>query len=683
MKYAKTLIIALFLPCLVNAANVVRNATTQQEYETFDAAITAAVTGDRLELMADAELTADCTISGKSIELSGGNYTLKCNSKIITLLENAILKIKDGNFSYVVFYVDKNEGKASKLLIENGTFDQPKIQTYGKGRTIITGGEFTGLNEIGLICYNKGQAEVLGGKFSGIKFHVQNYDCKITFGGGENTNPLICEGCHFKVFSSWGSINQSGNQTSIDINEGTYKACGFFTDYRNYLGAGSKMTLNVNNGEFLNSYFQAGITEIQGSGTSTTPGYSTINVVDGNFKNCRFVAVKYAKSSLSSTSLYKCSPASVNVSGGTFEDCGSACNGENASIYVDESTVSTFPVVDQGSSTPFVVGGNAYSSLSEAYKAAQDGEEIKLSSCYFATAGESFTLDSSKTVYLDTNGYTFFGRGKAIEATIDDSKINGGLNKSCLILSGDFVGAYIISKTDSGSRLTSVEKKYITENSLIVLKDGFYVDSQFGSQWSGTVKVNDGIFMSCVFSAYNFSSSIIIGGPDSIPELYVCVISVMGAHNTTSQDNNSDAFGIINSGKFYCSEIGCVAARSNDHTPSIDVCGGEYFYSHFKCLKQADRSGQMATMRIYGERFLDCTFAESGEDSYSVNDYGVGNYESDLVICSGRYSEEPPTASGNFTIGRDPEYQVYFNSKPGVIYKYHLAKPDWLRVKVR
>ena len=680
MKYAKSLIIALFLPCLVNAANVVRNATTQQEYETFDAAITAAVTGDRLELMADVAFVTN-TISGKEIEFSGGDY--KFSSSKITLSSKAILKIKDGDFSNVFFVVDKKDGTASKLLIEDGRFDQPEIQTYGSGRTIITGGEFTSLNEIGLICYNKGQAEVLGGKFSGIKFHVQNYDCKITFGDGENANPLICEGCHFKVFSSWASINQSGNQTSIDINEGTYKACGFFTDYCNYLGSSSKMTLNVNNGEFLNSYFQAGITEIQGSGTSTTPGYSTINVVDGNFKNCRFVAVKYAKSSLSSTSLYKCSPASVNVSGGTFEDCGSACNGENASIYVDESKVSTFPAVDQVSSTPFVVGGNAYSSLSEAYNVAQDGEEIKLSSCYFATAAESFTLDSSKTVYLDTNGYTFFGRGNKLEAKIDDSKINDGLNKPCLILSGDFVGAYINSTTDSGSRLTSVEKKYITENPLIVLKDGFYVDSRFESVWSGTVKVNDGIFMSCVLNAYNFSSSIIIGGPDLTPELFGCVISVMGAHNTRSQDNNSDAFGIINSGKFYCSEIGCVAARNNDHTPSIDVCGGEYFSSHFKCLKQYDRSGQMATMRIYGERFLDCTFAESGADSFSGNEYGVGNYESDLVICSGRYSEEPQTASGNFTIGRDPEYQVYFNSKPGVIYKYHLAKPDWLRVKVR
>ena len=104
VSFCAAVVFSCYMSISAIAANVVKNVTTGTEYETFAAAISAAQSGDRLELIADAELTADLTISEKKLEFSGGQYALKGNAYKITLLKKSSLTIIDGEVWDLLIY---------------------------------------------------------------------------------------------------------------------------------------------------------------------------------------------------------------------------------------------------------------------------------------------------------------------------------------------------------------------------------------------------------------------------------------------------------------------------------------------------------------------------------------------------------------------------------------------------
>jgi hypothetical protein len=99
-------------------------------------------------------------------------------------------------------------------------------------------------------------------------------------------------------------------------------------------------------------------------------------------------------------------------------------------------------------------------------------------------------------------------------------------------------------------------------------------------------------------------------------------------------------------------------------------------------LKYYNKAEQKPSMRIYNGEFLSCEITESGlhEDSlWTGSDWGKtfeGKYDSDLVICGGRFSDNP-------TATIDPKSKVYYNSNSGVLYKYRVFEPNLFMIKIR
>jgi hypothetical protein len=86
----------------------------------------------------------------------------------------------------------------------------------------------------------------------------------------------------------------------------------------------------------------------------------------------------------------------------------------------------------------------------------------------------------------------------------------------------------------------------------------------------------------------------------------------------------------------------------------------------------------MPSIHVHDGKFFKGMITET-QGSFTDTLYASGlkgKYDSDLVICGGRFSDRP-------TATIDPECNVYTSSRPGVIYKYQVAKPDWFTIKIR
>ncbi|MBE6750628.1 MAG: hypothetical protein E7560_05645 [Ruminococcaceae bacterium] len=137
-------------------------------YETFDAACNAAVSGDTIKLIANAELTESVTISGKTVTLDLGEYTI--TDKSTTVLKNnsnvwGLIELKNGanltvtgngtiecNYTNVTATTWKgmayaiNVDSSSKLTVESGTFINGNGGIQTQGEVTVNGGTFVSHN---------------------------------------------------------------------------------------------------------------------------------------------------------------------------------------------------------------------------------------------------------------------------------------------------------------------------------------------------------------------------------------------------------------------------------------------------------------------------------------------------------------------------------------------------------
>ena len=675
MKKIFVFALLFFVSFSLRAGNVVKNTTTEQEYETFDAAVSAAKSGDMLELIDDAEIITDneegMDISGKTIVFSGGKYTLNGNSKTINLKDNATLTVIDGNLCQMLIKVDKNNGKSSKLDIEDGEFLNFSAYTYGNGRTKIKNGNFESCD---LRCYNYGEMEVLAGEFENTSFFVQNYTCKITMGevGGE-LDSIICDGCEFQSLVSWaGSGTASQTTPRINVNSGKYNKCIFYTEHNAGMGTNHHPTINVANGIFSESIFQAGITECTDDYLKQS-GNSTINITDGNYKKCAFSASKLGKQEVKS--VIKGSKVQINITGGVYdEQCVYGIYGDNAFINVNREDIPSFPSYsDEEIAKPFLVGETGYSTLQEAYDASEEEDVIKLRSYYIQN--ETITL-GEKSLKIDADGQIFFGtlnNGRGISALGNSNKIG----RQVILSNGFFISAHLTSSSYEG-RLTAADKESLMETPYLVLNGGFFWKLLIKNTWSGCARVNAGRFEKSEFISYNFTSFILIGEELSKPEFNNCIITVATGHD--GYDNTDkwwgDAFGIIYNGVFSKCNIGLWTLNTENHKPHLDIYEGDYRCCNIRCLKGTAHGTQMPSMRIYKGLFLRCNITEQGIHKDSNYTSLEGKIDSDLVLCGGKYSESP-------TATIDSKCVVNISPNSNSPYKYRVVKRNWFRLMIR
>jgi hypothetical protein len=682
VSFCAAVVFSCYVSISAIAANVVKNVTTDAEYETFAAAISAAQSGDRLELIADAELTADLTISEKKLEFSGGQYALKGNAYKITLLKKSSLTIIDGEVWDLLIYPGNydNQSTASQLCINGGIFYSLRTYAYGTGIVYVSGGDFKYSN---FYCYNKGKSSFSAGKFTECIFYVQNYQCEITMGAeGDVQNSIICDRCEFESLVAWNAAGLAANTTPrINVNQGVYNKCLFYTEHANGMGVNHNPAINIKGGDFSDSFFQAGITQCVSESVQylISSGKSTINIFKGNFRGCAFSVSKLGKQE--QNTVIKNSKAIIDVQGGTFDDkCVYGKYGDNTFITVDKEKVLSFPeYTEEEIASPFVIGGKAYSTFQAAYEDAQEGDVISLRSYY--AQNEVITIDDLKTVKIDAKGNIFYGAGNNGRSLADSTIAKEG---SRLILSnGLFIGLLMVSEVVTtgaeGRRLTSDELLRFLENPFIVLEDGFFWRSKFRNIWSGSAKAEGGRYVSCEFNCYNYSSFCLFGEEGVNPEFYACKMTIGAGYDNPNSKYRGNGFAVIKSGKYVKCDIAVFTAYDCKHEPYIDVYDGIFLFSNLKCLKKDTYQNQMPKMRIHGGHFLGGSFIEIGSQKDTWVDgvnYGNGRCDSDLVICGGRFSDRP-------TATIDPECNVYTSSSPGVIYKYQVAKPDWFTIKIR
>ena len=315
----------------VYVAQIVRNeGATIYKYESLSAAVTGAVTGDTIQMLADETLASSISVRKKiTIDLNGRtvSYEGSTDSSYVFYLSSSsyALSIEDSATNGAIDVTGKGMAVYAKnavVTVSGGTVSAPLYGIYSKGATVsVSGG--TVIGQYGIYA-NTGSVTVSGGEVSGVNgtdktdgIYLYGASLHVTGGtisadDGIVMNPLINTSAKaFAIYSGGTSTItiDDGNIVSscvglailggtVTVNGGTIDAyCSAISGYASY-----PANITITGGTLIGGKDDA-------DATIYHPHAGTLTITDGTISGATPV---YAKS------------GTIAISGGTFTAMGTA-----------------------------------------------------------------------------------------------------------------------------------------------------------------------------------------------------------------------------------------------------------------------------------------------------------------------------------------------------------------------